>query len=309
VTEPDSLDPQYRFERYDEVETWQETLREALASKLSIERPSDDHPPFQVGPIEDRGECTARRLTIDVPGGGSIPGYVVVPDGTGPHPVMICLQGHAPGMYLSLGEERTGDDAALIEGGRDFAEQAGFGERAHPDVECHDLALRQLLRGESLLGQRVADVLRGVDVIAVQDELDERRVGILGHSSGGTTGFFAGALDERIGLVVCSCSFCTYERSWLSEPHCACGYVPGILELGDMSDLAGLIAPRGLVVVAGQRDDLADVDGVREGYDRARKYYGEYTDRLQLVVGDGGHRFYPDAAWPIVESTVDRLGW
>ena len=97
------------------------------------------------------------------------------------------------------------------------------------------------------------------------DSLDNNKVGIIGNSSGGTTGYYAAAMDPRIDLAVVSCSFSTFETSWLKYPHCACGYIPDLLETADMPELAELISPRDLIIVAGDEDYLADIEGVREG--------------------------------------------
>ena len=74
-------------------------------------------------------------------------------------------------------------------------------------------------------------------------------------------------MDERIRLAVVSCSFGTYESTWLYEKHCACGYLPGILKLADMPDLAGLIAPRHLILVAGKgHEDYQEIGGRRRPF-------------------------------------------
>jgi|SRR5690606_40886248 len=126
----------------------------------------------------------------------------------------------------------------------------------------------------------------------------------IGNSTGGTISYFASAVEERIKLAVVSCSFSTYESSWLKYPHCSCGYLPGVLEVGDMPDFAQLIAPRDLIIVAGVNGHLADIEGVRRGYEIAKEAYaeGDNLANLQLIEGDGGHQFYPDLAWPEINK-------
>jgi pimeloyl-ACP methyl ester carboxylesterase len=92
--------------------------------------------------------------------------------------------------------------------------------------------------------------MRAIDFLATQPDLDMGRIGCMGNSMGGTVSFYAARVDPRIRLVVVSCSFCTFADSWLSRPHCVCGYLPGILQAADTPDLAGLIAPRHLLIVA-----------------------------------------------------------
>src|SRR5690606_4733799 len=181
---------------------------------------------------------------------------------------------------------RNEQERKSIAGGRDLAlqavergwaalviEQRGFGERAEAGLRCNDAALRALHHGRPLTGQRVLDVMRAIDFAATQPDLDPRRVACMGNSTGGTVSFYAACVDPRIMLAVVSCSFCTYEDSWLSLPHCSCGYLPGIMQVADMPDLAGLIAPQRLLVVAGKTDPLARFEGVQEGFERTRAIF------------------------------------
>ena len=184
---------------------------------------------------------------------------------------------------------------------------AGLGEKATEGATCNDVSLRELMKGRPMLGQRVFDIMRGVDFIETQPDLDAQLIGSLGNSGGGTATYFAAAVDERIKLAVVSCSFSTYERSWLKHPHCACGYLPGLLEVADMPDLAELIAPRRLIIVAGKEDYLADIEGVRAGFATAQTFYTPHqaSENVTLLEGDGGHQFYPDLAWPAIDQFKD----
>ena len=206
-------------------------------------------------------------------------------------------------------------------GGRDIAlqavangwaalaiEQRAFGLRAEKGVRCLDAALRSLHRGRPLTGQRVLDVIRAVDFIATQPDLDSTRIGCMGNSMGGTVSFYAACVEPRIGLAVVSCSFCTFADSWLSLPHCACGYLPGIMQVADMPDLGGLIAPRRLLIVAGKKDDIARFEGVEQGFRRTREIFSAAGcgDRVELLAAEGGHQFYPELAWPAVAKVMKQ---
>ena len=70
-----------------------------------------------------------------------------------------------------------------------------------------------------------------------------------------------------------SCYFCTFRDSIMSIPHCADNYVPGLLKVAEMSDVAGLCAPKPLVVVAGEQDDLFPIQGVRKAFEDLREIY------------------------------------
>ncbi len=309
-------EPALRFQAGRDVGAWQEALRVRLAAILAI-APSSAAPlvPY-VTPEAETARYTMERIRFTAEPGEVVPGYLLRPkQARGPLPVMICLQGHSPGMHISIGQARNEREKASIAGGRDLAlqavdrgwaalviEQRGFGERAVGAVSCNDTALRALHAGRPLTGQRVLDVQRAVDFIGTQPGLDAARIACIGNSTGGTVSFYAACVEPRIGLAVVSCSFCTFEDSWMSLPHCACGYLPGILQVADMPDLAGLIAPRRLLIVAGKQDNLARFAGVERGFQRAQEIFAAagVGGNVRLIAGEGGHQFYPDQAWPVI---------
>ena len=73
-----------------------------------------------------------------------------------------------------------------------------------------------------------------------------------------------------------------------------------------MPDLAGLIAPRHLILVAGKKDGLARFDGVQEGHRMAQRSFAAAgcADRVVLLAAEGGHQFYPELAWPVIQKTL-----
>ena len=75
-----------------------------------------------------------------------------------------------------------------------------------------------------------------------------------------------------------------------------------------MGDLSGLIAPRPLVIVAGKEDKIFPIEGVKECYETAKRFYklAGAKDKCRLVIGDGGHRFYADDSWPVFR---ELSGW
>lgn len=301
-----------------EVAQWQSELRARLRSILGLPAAMNGPLDARVERHQETAQYTMDRIRFTAEPGEDVPGWLLKPKARSarvPLPVMICLQGHSPGMHISIGEARNEAERKSIAGGRDLAlqavargwaalviEQRAFGERARPGVKCNDAALFALHEGRPLTGQRVFDVVRAIDFVATQRDLDPARIGCIGNSTGGTVSFYAACVEPRIALAVVSCSFCTYEDSWLSIPHCACGYLPGIVSVADMPDLAGLVAPRRLLIVAGREDNLARITGVERGFRHAREIFAAagVADRVRLVVGEGGHQFYPQEAWPVI---------
>jgi len=64
-----------------------------------------------------------------------------------------------------------------------------------------------------------------------------------------------------------------------------------------------------VVVVAGREDVMFPIAGVRRAFrDLKRIYRAAGADRrCHLMVGEEGHRFYADAAWPIVLKELKRV--
>jgi hypothetical protein len=88
--------------------------------------------------------------------------------------------------------------------------------------------------------------------------------------------------------------------------HCADNYIPGILKVAETYELAGLVAPRRLLIVAGETDDIFPIDGVREAFEKAKAIFlaAGCEDNVRLVVGPEGHRFYADLAWPVIHEMM-----
>ena len=120
--------------------------------------------------------------------------------------------------------------------------------------------------------------------------------------------YFAACMDQRIKAAMPSCYVCSYRYSLGRIDHCQCNYIPGFMEYFDLQDLAGLIAPRSLVLVAGAEDPIFPIEGVRFAYETIRQIYAAAgaLDNVDLVIGEGGHRFYPEIGW---EAFRRATGW
>src|SRR4029079_3378382 len=82
--------------------------------------------------------------------------------------------------------------------------------------------------------------------------LDASRIGCVGISGGGTCTLFSAALEPRIKAAMVSGYLNTFRDSIVSISHCMDNYVPGIMNWAEMYDVAGLIAPRPLVIESGR---------------------------------------------------------
>jgi hypothetical protein len=134
--------------------------------------------------------------------------------------------------------------------------------------------------------------MRLVDYLETRPDADANRLGAMGISGGGMHTFFSACIDERIKAVVISGYFCSFRYSILGMHHCTCNYIPGLHRFGEIYDLAGLLAPRPMLVEAGTRDPIFPLEGVQESVSRAREVYGVFggADQIEVDTFEGRHQ-------------------
>ncbi len=310
---------------------WQQRFRPRLRQAIGLEAMATDlagHKPRATRrKVEDAGDHVRELWHLWVEPTVPLPFYLLRPKGvTGPRPLVLTPHGHSP-PHLYAGIARNAKEQSMIcRGERDIAVQAvregylamapttrGFGEtrtnedrRARRPNSCRVLELHGLLAGRTAIGERVWDVERLLDWALANLDVDARRVVITGNSTGGMISLFAAACDTRIAVAVPCCYFCTFRGSIGSIYHCDCNYIPGILRLGEMADVAGLIAPRPFCAIAGKTDKIFPIRHVRHAYRQLKRIYtvAGAPDRCRLFVGAGGHRYYRAGAWPFIRSCV-----
>ena len=323
--------PELSFWEELEYEAWRNEVKEKLIELLG-DMPERVEANLCVEEEKDRGDFMEYRMIFSSEEEVEVPCHLWIPKAVKkPCPVVICLQGHSTGMHISMGRAiYPGDDELISGGDRDFArqivkegyaalvlEQRGFGSRkserelrVRPDAACtcaHP-AMIAMLMGRTLIGERVWDISRAIDILENFSGIDTERVAVMGNSGGGTAAYYAACMDERIKIAMPSCAVCTYKGFITAKRHCPCNYIPGIAKYLDMGDLACLIAPRKLIVVAGELDNGFFIDGVREAYETIEKIYAKagVPEACRLVVGSEGHRFYAEPSWKIFK---DMSGW
>lgn len=261
-----------------------------------------------------------------------IPFYLLLPkDRNGPYPLVLAVHGHGRrGKEVYVGNfENDEEREDSLAGERDIALQAvaegyaaiamdvrGFWEMARPEeVEvkknnsCAELQKHAMMYGRTLIGERVHDMRRLIEYAKTRPEIDTSRIVITGNSGGGQVSLFTAALDERISVCVPGSFFSTFQGSLLEQSiwHCMCNFIPGMLRLGEMYDVAGLIAPRPLLCVNGERDSIFPIDSAKEAIGHVQRIYaamGAPAERCQLFVGDGGHRYYKEPVWPFIAHYI-----
>ncbi|MSP14785.1 MAG: acetylxylan esterase [Chloroflexi bacterium] len=294
---------------------WQATLRSTL-TRLLGGLPAQRVPLRLEQYGEQRFDGWRRtQVVYDTDAGVSVPAHILYPErGQGPFPAVVALHGHGYGKHDLVGldtsgQERQGDpgihqDFALRLVKRGFVviapDQAGFGERRDPATQalgpqewaCRVLAFHAQMLGKTLLGMRVWDTMRAIDVLQSLPEVDGARIGCMGLSGGGTTTLFTAALEERIKAIVVSGYLNSFQDSILAVRHCDCNYVPGILQYMEMVDIACTLAPRPLLVESGSEDPIFPIETTKAVFEQVGQAYRllGVPERLESDFFEGGHR-------------------
>jgi predicted esterase len=228
-------------------------------------------------------------------------------------PAVIACHGHGYGSKEIVGLEPDGKTPAkepgyqqqfaveLVKRGFVVAapELLGFGDRkteedARKDAysSCHAISTYLLHMGHTMAGHRVYETIRVADYLLTRSDVQADRIGIMGISGGGLVALFAAALDERIRAAVISGYVNMFKDSILSIHHCVDNYIPGLGRHAEMPDIAGLVAPRPLLVESGKQDPIFPIEATKQAYAQLRKVYqllGE-EGKLEADFFEGDHR-------------------
>jgi hypothetical protein len=311
------------------VEEWQTRARPALRKLIGLtgmnEQLQGHVVSVELEPAEDMGDYSRQLGRMETEPDVWIPFWLLRPGGEGPFPLAITPHGHdSNGYNTSVGIPSERMPAEKIqEEDRDVAVQAvrrgfmaiapatrGLSCDGVPDIynkhggrDCRSQLMHCLMVNRTCVGERVYDMERFLDWAVQSFEVDESRVLMMGNSGGGVVTTYAAACDERITVAVPSCSFDLLQARGCIM-HCDCNLVPGILHFGEFYDVAGLIAPRRLLIVNGRHDSLhrpAEVDQAAEKVAHIYEAAGASAN-FSHQFGEEGHRFYKDIMWPFIEQ-------
>ncbi len=313
-----------------DFEEWQEEFRDALKDRLGISRLENRLDSYRVKAervdSEDVGYAVRERWRVWTEPGVPLPVVLLLPkDRDGELPLMITPHGHDrhPGLYAGIywsekermETEQNEKDVAVQAVKNGFIAIAptarGFGDTRTPEdkekglpYSCRTLAVQGLLAGRTLIGDRVWDISKLIDWALETLPVDASRIVVSGNSGGGTATLFAGACDTRIAISVPSSYFCTFAGSIGAMYHCECNYVPGILDDGEMADVAGLTAPRFFCALNGRYDPMFPFAEAQKAFGHLKEIYeaAGVPGHCELYAGEGGHRYYKEGAWRFIHA-------
>ncbi len=263
---------------------------------------------------------TRKKITFAVEDGDRVPAWLLVPNGDGKKPAMLCLhQTIAIGKDepVGLGKQESKQQALhLVKRGYVCLapDYPSFGEYKYDFAAAFKAGKYQ-----SGSMKAIWNNLRAVDLLQSLKDVDGDRIGVIGHSLGGHNALFTAAFDDRLKVVVSSCGFCSFAKyssgnlkGWTSDR-----YMPRIAsEYGsdpktmpfEFADVLTAIAPRGVFAMAPLKDSNFDVDGVKDVIKAVTPVYEKLNakDKLKAIHPDAGHD-WPEAARKEAYDFVDGI--
>jgi dienelactone hydrolase len=293
-------------------------LRARLSSLVGFAVPATA-PDMEVVVRERRDGYVEQRIAY-AGAEGPVPAYLLMPEpdrGPQSHPGVVVHHQHHSQWHWGKSEVagRAGDplqafgpalarrglvvlapDAVGFEDRR--ASGPGIGPAADDGRQHFNEMGYRLVLGGLLMTTVLRDAAVALSVLSAHPAVDAGRVGVAGHSYGGNTTLFHGALDERVRFACASGAACTYRRRMADRTAIELAQlVPGILAVADIDDVVGLIAPRPLLLVSAPDDVYsADADAIERSVAPLFP-----PGALRHARFEGGHALTPERFELIVE--------
>ena len=310
------LRPRLHFDEDVDYAAWRQ---QALQKLLELMGPFPEKVPLaaEIEYTVEEEHFFRQRVVFDSEEDMSVPCQVLIPKGMradGTNPAILCSHGHGrfgkdPVASLVSTPEHQADIDLM---NYDYAAQMaragfltltpdlrGFGERRDGDDPlgrdtCNVNFLKGGIMGLYPLTLNVWDMKCWVDYLCTRPQVDPERIGMMGLSQGGTMTAFTGAVEPRIkaadviGYVDPFPSFGVHRGNF-----CGSQILPGLYQWLDTSDIAGLIAPRPLLLEMGVADSCFYFQDLWQGYRETRRIYeaAGAEDRLWPDVHPGAHAF------------------
>lgn len=186
--------------------------------------------------------------------------------------------------------------------GRRLGDRKGYGG----NDPCAVTFIRLQLLGKLLIAENLRDVLWSLDLLARRSEVDAERLGCVGLSYGGRMTMLAAAVEPRIKVAIISGALnCLQER--IRSPYsCGAQVIPGLLQHGDVPEIAALMAPRLALWEVGTEDPLLPPDWVDAATSRMKRAYvalGAH-DQLRVHRFAGGHRWHGEQGFRLLKEEL-----
>ena len=280
---------------------WQDAMRAQFRRRLVFRY---EEPPqvVEAGKPQDRGEFIQQEFHVLSGRQRLFRFFKLVPKSLTPgqrRATIVCFMGH--GKVDQILRQRESYQRACA---ARFAE-AGYVVFAMENVGMEPgrdrhLELDRVLRldGYGWYSLLFAHQLMLLDWVFADANVDPRRVGATGVSTGGLLALSAIALDRRVKAASVHGIFGSMRMSFIRDRrrHCSCGAIPGLLPQFDLPQLALLAAPRPLHISNASRDGFTPAEARRCLRLIAPYYRQAGGDEPLFTEPPGGHVYAFDPA-------------
>jgi cephalosporin-C deacetylase-like acetyl esterase len=140
--------------------------------------------------------------------------------------------------------------------------------------------------GRPLLGQWCWDVIRTIDYLETRGDIDMRNLTLVGRGAGALAAICTAGLDERVRSVAAFGLLSSFISPQPFAGHRMATFVPFLMDIGDVPQLASLVAPRRLIIANpadGQNKPL-EPETAAVAYDSTEETYHWYQASSQLLI-------------------------
>lgn len=153
-------------------------------------------------------------------------------------------------------------------------------------------------RGYTPAGVECWNGVRGIDYLTNRPDVDPERIAVTGASGGGAATFWITAADERVKVAVPvsgMADLMSYVPNRVINGHCDCMFLYNTFGW-PWTRIAGLVAPRPLLFVNSDQDDIFPMDANERVINRLKRLYSVFgaSDWVDCVVSIGGHAYRKD---------------
>ncbi len=196
------------------------------------------------------------------------------------HPAIIVLAGH----YSELGAVYT-EDFMYHRFGETLAKARYV--TLTLNISRHNIYDQR----RTLTGERLWDLIRGLDYLTSLDYVDSNHIGCAGLSLGGQMAMWLAAVDARIAATLVAGFLTKMEQ--VEQIHCQCWKFAHLRHWVDFADIYCLIAPRPLMCQHGTKELPQDlpITVAREAFEEIRPIYDDFdvADQLYFDEHPGAH--------------------
>lgn len=287
-------------------------LRERVYNLANFLTEPDKKPKIGILSEEDKGKYIQQKISIKIYPSTKTYAYMLIPKNINyPAPLILAMHGHG-NHYDYAKEEVVGNagDSSLFYA-KELAERGYlvlapdaplFGDRIllmsgeNSGETLEEFGAQSLMiLGHSLLGELMREDISILNAVSSLKNIDNTKIGCIGHSFGGLRCMYLSALDERIKVTVLSNSVNNLRRKYNNAAvHTWFGFIPGLGRYTETDGILGLISPRPLMIVYSEKDPVFLKEETEENIKKVENLYnllGEKEKFVFLFIPNEGHSF------------------